>query len=152
MSLPFITQFAAIRLCRQYKSRVVSEFMSIAETKFAREAVKGIDLDENTRCSHYHSPLDVIAIKMRCCGEYYACIDCHAELTRHAPTVWPRQEWNQRAVLCGVCSSEMSVSQYLSSANRCPQCGAAFNPGCRNHYHLYFEYSDFATITGDDSK
>jgi uncharacterized CHY-type Zn-finger protein len=101
--------------------------------------VKGIGLDPNTRCLHYHSDLDVIAIRMRCCGEYYACIDCHAAMAGHAPEVWPRSEWKNAAVLCGVCLFEMSVLEYMASANRCPRCAAPFNPGCRNHYHLYFE-------------
>ena len=48
-------------------------------------AVKGVDLDPETRCRHYHGPTDVVALKFKCCGEYYACKDCHAELADHAP-------------------------------------------------------------------
>ena len=101
--------------------------------------VRGIDVDHQTRCAHWHSPRDVIAIKMKCCGAYYACKDCHAALALHAPAVWPRHEWDQRAVLCGVCGIELSVRQYLDCGNFCPTCGAGFNPNCRIHYHCYFE-------------
>jgi uncharacterized CHY-type Zn-finger protein len=103
--------------------------------------VHGLDLDASTRCRHYHGAADVIAIKMRCCGIYYACIDCHQALAGHAATVWPLTGWDTKAVLCGVCRTELSIHAYLSSGNRCPHCEAAFNPGCRNHYHLYFESS-----------
>jgi len=103
-----------------------------------RPIVRGIDLDPETRCAHWHSPLDVIAIKMKCCGVYYACRDCHDALAGHAAEVWPDAEWDQPAVLCGVCGHEMSVRDYLASADRCPDCGAGFNAGCRHHYHLYF--------------
>ena len=102
-------------------------------------AVQGIDLDPNTRCLHYHGPADVIAIKMRCCQTYYACIECHAALAGHPTEAWPRNEWHEKAALCGVCGGELSVGEYLDSGNRCPLCEARFNPGCRNHYHLYFE-------------
>lgn len=101
--------------------------------------VRGLDIDPNTRCRHYHSAVDVIAIKMRCCETYFACMDCHIALAGHPAQVWPRAEWDRKAVLCGVCRSEMSVREYMDSGNRCPGCSAEFNPGCRNHYHFYFE-------------
>ena len=101
--------------------------------------VHGVGLDHQTRCIHYNSPLDIIAIKMKCCGLYYACKDCHEKLAEHAIEVWPRSEWDQPAVLCGACGVELSVSAYMECGNTCPACGAAFNPGCRNHYHFYFE-------------
>jgi len=114
--------------------------MTIVSSEHSRKvAVRGIDLDGNTRCLHYRGPADVIAIKMRCCETYYACIECHAALAGHAAEVWARGQWHEKAVLCGVCGCELSVLEYLDSGNRCPRCAAHFNPGCRNHYHLYFE-------------
>jgi len=104
-----------------------------------RPAVFGVELDAQTRCAHWRSPLDVIAIKMKCCGDYYACRDCHDALADHPAAVWPRSEWDQAAILCGVCGEELSVRSYMDCDNRCPACGAPFNPGCRLHYHLYFE-------------
>jgi uncharacterized CHY-type Zn-finger protein len=96
-------------------------------------------IDRQTRCAHYHSPLDVVAIRMKCCGVSYACKDCHIALASHAIKPWPRREWHQPAVLCGVCQVELSINDYLRSAARCPHCSAAFNPDCRNHHHFYFE-------------
>jgi uncharacterized CHY-type Zn-finger protein len=101
--------------------------------------VRGVDLDAQTRCAHYHSQRDIIAIKMKCCGVYYACKDCHEALAGHALEVWPYNERDRQAVLCGSCGSELSITQYLECGNRCPACQAEFNPGCRNHYHFYFE-------------
>ncbi|HVN01297.1 MAG TPA: CHY zinc finger protein [Caulobacteraceae bacterium] len=104
-----------------------------------RPPVLGVELDPETRCAHWQGPRDVIAIRMRCCGDYYACHDCHAALADHPAVVWPKSEWDERAVLCGVCGTELSVAEYLACDNRCPTCNADFNPGCRLHYHLYFE-------------
>ncbi|HEX2592814.1 MAG TPA: CHY zinc finger protein [Rhizomicrobium sp.] len=104
-----------------------------------RPRVRGVDVDAQTRCAHWHSPVDVIAIKMKCCGVYYACKDCHDALAGHPVSVWPQREWDQPAVMCGVCGTELSVRDYLGCGNVCPACGAGFNPGCRTHYHFYFE-------------
>jgi uncharacterized CHY-type Zn-finger protein len=104
----------------------------------ARPPVFGLELDPQTRCAHWHSALDVIAIKMACCGRYYACRDCHDALERHTAGVWPESEWDKPAVLCGVCGAELSVHGYLACDSRCPACGAGFNPGCAKHKHLYF--------------
>lgn len=101
--------------------------------------VKGQLLDDETRCQHYHSTLDVIAIKFKCCNDYYPCFECHQQAVSHEAQVWEKEEWNTKAVLCGVCKTELTVQQYLDSNNECPYCKAAFNPKCSNHYHLYFE-------------
>jgi uncharacterized CHY-type Zn-finger protein len=103
-----------------------------------RPTVHGLDLDPQTRCAHWRSPLDIVALKMACCGAYYACRDCHDALAGHPAQVWPKAEWAQPAVLCGACGSELSVNAYLACEDRCPSCGSAFNPGCRKHRHLYF--------------
>jgi uncharacterized CHY-type Zn-finger protein len=103
-----------------------------------RPEVRGVELDAETRCVHYHSALDIIAIKTACCGVYYACKDCHAALANHDIKVWPRSEWDVRAILCGVCGSELTIREYMSSNYSCPRCAAGFNPGCRNHHRFYF--------------
>jgi uncharacterized CHY-type Zn-finger protein len=102
-------------------------------------SVRGVNLDSQTRCEHYHGPTDIIAIKMKCCGLYYACKDCHETLADHPIEVWPESEWNQQAVLCGACGSMLTILQYMQSNSRCAACSAQFNPGCRSHYHLYFQ-------------
>jgi uncharacterized CHY-type Zn-finger protein len=101
--------------------------------------VKGKIVDEYTRCVHYHSPLDVIAIKFKCCNEYYPCYECHEEEAGHRPEVWGPNEFDAKAILCGACNHEMTIHEYLTGYNRCPRCNSAFNPNCSEHYHLYFE-------------
>jgi uncharacterized CHY-type Zn-finger protein len=105
----------------------------------ARPHVNGIALDPETRCVHYSSPLDVIAIKMKCCGVYYACKECHDAIADHEIEVWPQSQWDLHAILCGICGTVISIWQYLDCENSCPECEAKFNPGCRNHYRYYFE-------------
>ena len=101
--------------------------------------VKGALVDNMTRCIHYHSALDIIAIKLKCCQTYYPCYYCHQEEADHEAQQWPESEWDTRAILCGVCKMEMTIREYLDSSYTCPACGAPFNPGCRNHNHLYFK-------------
>lgn len=101
--------------------------------------VRGLDLDAETRCFHYDSPLDVIAIRFRCCGEFYACYECHAACADHDAERWPVDARGERAVRCGICESDLTVSEYLDSDHSCPVCDAPFNPGCANHHHYYFE-------------
>jgi uncharacterized CHY-type Zn-finger protein len=106
--------------------------------------VQGVDVDTETRCVHYHSVLDIIAIRMACCGVYYACKDCHELLAGHAIQVWPRSEWYVQAILCGACGYELTIREYMDSGCLCPLCKAGFNPGCRNHYQFYFALEDTA--------
>jgi uncharacterized CHY-type Zn-finger protein len=101
--------------------------------------VRGLNLDPQTRCLHYHSPADIIAIKMKCCDTYYACKDCHIALAGHAIEVWPLSEFNRQAILCGACRAKLTIREYLQRESRCPTCSAAFNPGCWKHHHFYFE-------------
>jgi uncharacterized CHY-type Zn-finger protein len=107
-------------------------------TSRLRPAVHGRSLDAQTRCAHWRSELDIIAIKMRCCMAYYACRECHDELAGHPAALWPQVEWDEPAILCGACGTELSVRAYLACENQCPACRAAFNPGCHKHRHLYF--------------
>lgn len=105
----------------------------------SRPRVLGQTVDAQTRCVHYRTELDVIAIRFRCCGEYYPCHLCHDSVPGQHPAVpWPADERHARAVLCGVCSAELTVAGYLA-ADRCPECSAGFNPGCKLHAGLYFE-------------
>lgn len=101
--------------------------------------VKGKLVDDNTRCTHYHSILDIIAIRFKCCNEYYPCYECHEEEAGHQAIIWKKDEWNTKAILCGQCKHEMTIKEYFNSNNQCPYCKAAFNPGCSKHYPLYFE-------------
>jgi uncharacterized CHY-type Zn-finger protein len=119
---------------------VSSEATEIAEG--VHPSVRGIGVDAQTRCIHYRSRQDVVAVKMKCCGIYYACKDCHDALAGHAIETWPRSEWNEGAVLCGACGAVLTVHQYLECGDTCPACGAPFNPDCRSHHPFYFEIAD----------
>ncbi|MBS4179034.1 CHY zinc finger protein [Lederbergia citrea] len=101
--------------------------------------VYGKTIDNETRCIHYHTEKDIIAIKFQCCGKYYPCYKCHEEGEDHPISLWKLEEFDEPAILCGVCRTEHTINQYMTT-DRCINCKSAFNEGCKNHYHLYFEY------------
>lgn len=109
-----------------------------AKSLRVRPQVRGVDLDEQSRCAHYHGERDIIAIKLRCCGEFYACKECHDALADHLLTAWPQEMFDEAAVLCGECGAQLSINAYLACGNRCPECGSGFNPRCSLHHHFYF--------------
>lgn len=121
----------------QQKVQEPFTYIQIGDSK-----VYGKSVDNQTRCVHWHSQLDVIAIKFKCCDKYYPCFSCHEEEADHAHDVWPKSAFDQKAILCGVCGNELTINEYIESDNTCPHCEASFNPGCSNHYHLYFETDD----------
>lgn len=104
-----------------------------------KNEIMGNIIDTNSRCVHYHSALDIIAIKMKCCNKYYACIQCHNDLESHEPKQWNKEENDTKAIICGECNIELTINEYLKCNNECPNCKALFNPKCINHYHYYFE-------------
>jgi len=106
--------------------------------RIGNRIVFGRVIDDETRCKHYYSERDIVAIRFRCCGKYYPCYLCHNESENHQIRVWKREEFDAKAILCGSCKQELSINEYLH-APRCPYCKAAFNPGCSLHYHLYFD-------------
>jgi uncharacterized CHY-type Zn-finger protein len=112
-----------------------------AESRAAEVAddmvVRGPAIDAETRCIHYGSALDIVALRAPCCDAWYPCHLCHAAVADHPLEAIPRAEHHLPAALCGVCRATMSVPEYLA-AESCPSCGAAFNPGCAAHAHLYF--------------
>jgi uncharacterized CHY-type Zn-finger protein len=101
--------------------------------------IKGNLVDDNSRCVHYHSAEDIIAIQFKCCNQFYACIFCHNENETHLPEVWKKEEHENEAVLCGNCKTTMSIKDYLNCENSCIVCNSLFNPKCVNHHHFYFE-------------
>lgn len=101
--------------------------------------VYGVEIDPNSRCRHWHSILDIVALKFACCGNWFACFDCHRELADHEPGVWSRGSHEELAAMCGACGRILTVSEYTDGDSTCPRCAQGFNPGCAKHYHLYFE-------------
>lgn len=100
--------------------------------------VKGA-IDEETRCKHYHSDYDRVAIKFICCNSFYPCYFCHKELGCGKEEVWPIELFSEKAVLCGACGVQLTIEKYLSHDALCPSCKAPFNQGCSLHEHLYFQ-------------
>jgi uncharacterized CHY-type Zn-finger protein len=100
--------------------------------------IHGALVDEHTRCIHYRTALDIVAINFKCCDRYYACHLCHAESESHHASRWEMTDLRQPAVICGNCRDVLEIGQYLSCDFACPTCGSQFNPGCASHYDLYF--------------
>lgn len=100
-------------------------------------AVRGLVVDRQTRCVHYRTARDIVAIRFYCCGEYYPCHLCHDACADHPAQVWPAGRRDEQAVLCGACGAELTIASYLG-AEECPVCQAAFNPRCALHADLYF--------------
>lgn len=101
--------------------------------------LRGVGVDAETRCHHYQTAKDVIAIKFACCETYYPCFQCHEAIADHEPTQWPCDRCTEPAVLCGSCRTELTVTEYFDAAHQCPHCDSDFNPGCYSHRSLYFE-------------
>jgi uncharacterized CHY-type Zn-finger protein len=111
----------------------------------------GVDVDAETRCAHYHTDRDIVAMRVACCDRYYPCVECHEAVVGddHELVRVPPAAFDEPAVVCGVCGTRLTVTEYvavLSDAStgagvddpRCPDCGAGFNPGCRDHLDRYF--------------
>lgn len=103
--------------------------------------LKGKLVDNHTRCEHWHSELDIIALKFKCCETFYPCYECHKESTSHEVLRY-HSNTEEKVVLCGNCNTSMTFAEYQSNKEplRCPYCMSKFNPGCSNHYDLYFEF------------
>ncbi|WP_407269854.1 CHY zinc finger protein [Radiobacillus sp. PE A8.2] len=106
--------------------------------------VFGLVVDNYTRCQHYASKSDIIAIKFACCKKYYPCYKCHEQVQQHKIALWSTNEFDSKAILCGACGNELTINQYLM-ANSCVHCYALFNPKCSLHYHLYFDMTKSAS-------
>lgn len=100
--------------------------------------VKGKLVDNKGRCEHYHSEIDTINIKFKCCQKFYACIYCHQEAENHDVSVWLCSEYDQKAVHCGICNHLMSINEYMENQS-CISCKQPFNPNCAKHFSYYFE-------------
>ncbi|CCC71641.1 hypothetical protein NCAS_0H03310 [Naumovozyma castellii] len=109
------------------------------------DLIHGDLIDNESRCTHWHSNLDIISLKFKCCpGIYWACYQCHQEQTTH-----PLQKFDLildkdvPVIICGHCYQQMTFDQYqhFNAKNQlsCSHCNALFNPGCQLHYHLYFD-------------
>lgn len=102
--------------------------------------IYGSVLDAQTRCKHYHSQYDIIAIRFACCNDYYPCFACHVEHAGHPVQRWQAEEdLHQKAILCGNCKTEWTIGEYFHSSKKCLSCEHPFNAKCQNHWSLYFD-------------
>jgi uncharacterized CHY-type Zn-finger protein len=111
----------------------------VSNTNVHGISVYGVEVDSQTRCKHYHSDVDIIAIRFSCCGSYYPCFECHKEVADHPAERWSKSQMDTKAILCGACGHELTIAEYVSGESVCPACLAHFNKGCKTHYHLYFD-------------
>lgn len=106
---------------------------------FSRVGVYGRVVDTESRCVHWHSRRDVLALKFRCCDRYWACVTCHEQCAGHAVRRYHVElDSGLKVVVCGVCRCEMTFAEYTGGL-RCVQCHVEFNPGCKMHYSMYFD-------------
>lgn len=96
-------------------------------------------MDQAGRCAHWRRPVDRVSFRFPCCDGYWACHDCHDAVADHPATRWSREDFGTVAVLCGGCFAELTITAYLASPDRCPRCGAGFNPRCVGHHPRYFD-------------
>jgi uncharacterized CHY-type Zn-finger protein len=111
--------------------------------------LRGVAVDPETRCAHWDDPVDVVALRFGCCETYYPCDACHDAAADHEAVPWPRERFDEPAVLCGACGATLAAREYLDGDDACPACGAAFNPGCRKHRDRYFEGAGSSGGDGD---
>lgn len=94
----------------------------------------GIALDQEYRCIHYHTVLDIVGLKCARCQVYYACYHCHDTLQDHA--FEPTDHKETYPVICGHCRQLLRRSEY--ECGSCPFCFSPFNPSCHKHQDIYF--------------
>lgn len=70
----------------------------------------GIGLDSSSRCYHYHTKLDIVALKCSVCQKYYACYKCHDALEEHCFAATKSDE--TFPVLCGSCRQMLTLKEY----------------------------------------
>ena len=75
--------------------------------------IHGLSVTPLTQCTHWHSALDIIAIKHACCQKFYACISCHNALESHDPQVWGVRDRDEKTVFCGACKGVLGVGEYM---------------------------------------
>jgi len=98
------------------------------------EKIFGKLIDNQGRCEHYGSPLDIIANRCGECGKLYACYKCHDELENHSFCAVDETEEN--TVMCGVCGKFYSYADYKKLCS-CESCKSSFNPKCSLHSSIY---------------
>jgi uncharacterized CHY-type Zn-finger protein len=50
------------------------------------------------------------------------------DVADHVLMPWPSDQFDEKAILCGVCGLEMTITEYMNSHYTCPNYEAEFNP------------------------
>lgn len=108
--------------------------MYIIPMNVTSKGIHGILVDDESRCQHYHTKLDIIANRCSVCRKLYACYQCHDQLEDHP--FGPVNPSDPDSVMCGVCGRTFSYNEYHQCCS-CPDCGSAFNPRCSLHKDIY---------------
>ena len=114
------------------------------EREIEGRTVHGVEVGPETRCAHYDTERDVVALRFACCEAFYPCFRCHEAVADHEAERL-LVESLESAVLCGVCGTELTPEEFVTGDHECPDCGVAFNPGCADHYERYFELGDWSS-------
>ncbi|TWT11350.1 hypothetical protein FRX54_03460 [Streptococcus sp. sy004] len=101
------------------------------------EHIYGDVVDLETRCLHYHSARDIVALRCFSCRRYYPCYHCHDTYEQHTYQAYSSQSEDE-VVFCGACQIGMTALAYRQGKSVCPNCSAAFNPACKEHESIYF--------------
>ncbi|PSL43963.1 putative CHY-type Zn-finger protein [Salsuginibacillus halophilus] len=100
--------------------------------------VYGLDLDEKSRCQHYHTAVDIISNACACCDSFYACARCHQAVMNRPFQPFPASRRKEGCVMCGNCGYKMTKEVYQTANDQCPECDHPFNPNCKQHAKWYF--------------
>ncbi|GMM35233.1 Hot13 protein [Saccharomycopsis crataegensis] len=106
--------------------------------ELSSHTVCGLLVDRQTRCVHYHSPLDIVALKFKCCKTFYPCHQCHP-LSHMVRRYNNKDLEHETVVLCGQCHRGLKFNEYANGEYRCKYCDCDFNPKCEGHHKLYFD-------------
>jgi uncharacterized CHY-type Zn-finger protein len=98
-----------------------------------------MDSSQTYGCAHWKTQKDIISIKCPCHNKFLPCLSCHQEKYDSVFKPWPKDSWGEKAILCRACKTTLTITEYMKCNSTCPKCGAEFNPGCKNHWPLYFE-------------
>jgi len=80
--------------------------------------LRGVAVDPERCCAHWDDPVDVVALRFGCCEAYYPCDACHDAATDHEAEPWPRDRFDEPAVLCGVCGRRSPPASTSTATER----------------------------------
>jgi uncharacterized CHY-type Zn-finger protein len=74
---------------------------NVSQLSLGGHLIYGIELDTATRCVHWRSDRDILAIWAPCCETYYSYLACHAAAADHPLERIPESAFDTPGALCG---------------------------------------------------